>query len=96
MAHDRFFVMQNQCEANYIRGGLIRLMRTAIHFGALSLLVSCASSPHVIELRSGRELNAMNEPEYKSKTGYFRYVDQDGRDAMVRADDVLHIVELED
>jgi len=60
------------------------------------LAASCASSPHVIELRSGRELIAMNEPEYQPKTGYFRYVDKDGRDAMVRGDDVLHIVELDD
>lgn len=62
----------------------------------ITLLASCASSPHIIELRSGRELIAMDEPEFQPKMGYFRYVDKDGRDAMVRADDVLHIVELDD
>ena len=63
---------------------------------AACLLVSCASPPHVIELRNGRELIALNEPEYQPKTGYFRYIDKDDRDAMVRADEVRHIVEMED
>ena len=70
-------------------------VKLRIAFLALtSLLVSCASSPHVIELRSGRELVALNEPAYQPKTGYFRYVDKDERDAMIRADEVLRIGEL--
>lgn len=77
------------------RAGWMCVVSRSILFGVVSLLVSCASSPHVIELRSGRELTALDEPEFQPKTGYFRYVDKDGRDAMVRADDVLHIVELE-
>ncbi len=88
--------MQKLGGVNDIRGGTIRVLRRSILFGAVSLLASCASSQHVIELRSGRELIALNEPEYQPKTGYFRYVDKNERDAMVRADEVLHIVELED
>lgn len=74
---------------------MMRRLRIALLM-IFPLLASCASSPHVIELRSGRELIAMGEPEFQPKMGYFRYVDKDGRDAMVRAEDVLHIVELDD
>lgn len=88
--------MQKYSGAHDVWVGSMRVLRGMILFGAAGLLVSCASSPHVIELRNGRELIALNEPEYQSKTGYFRYLNKDERDAMVRAEEVLHIVELED
>ena len=62
----------------------------------ITVLVSGASQAHVIWLRRGRELVSLNKPEYHEKTGYFRYVAEDERDAMIRAEDVLHIVEMEE
>lgn len=93
LSHDSYGIMQNRCGENNLRSGIYRAAAVA---GLICMLTSCASSPHIIELRGGRELIAINEPVYQSKTGYFRYVDRNGRDAMVRAKDVVHIVELDD
>jgi hypothetical protein len=55
-----------------------------------SLLVSCNSPHHRITLKDGRTFNSEGEPELR-KTGYYRYVNLEGRDALIRADEVLAI-----
>ena len=67
------------------------LFRTLI---LTSLVLSACSSPHYkIVMRDNRELLAANRPEYVSKTGYYRYRAINGKDALVRADEVLMLQE---
>ena len=63
-------------------------------------LVSCSmpnlfasSTPHRIKLKDGREVPCEGAPQYQEKTGYYRYRTLDKRDAVIRADDVVTIVE---
>lgn len=63
---------------------------------SLSLLVAiglsaCSSQLWKISLHDGRQLIARQEPEYQSKTGYYRYVNERGKDALVQAREVLLI-----
>jgi Bacterial protein of unknown function (DUF903) len=44
-----------------------------------------------IQLKDGRELLAVTEPAYQGKTGYYRYENQMGRDALVQGREVLLI-----
>ena len=61
---------------------------------ALALLsASCSGTHHKITLRDGREFYTANTPHYVEKTGYYRYHALNGKDALVRADEVLFIHE---
>lgn len=42
-------------------------------------------------LRDGREFIAANRPEMQRKTGYYRYKTFQGRDALIRAEEVILI-----
>jgi len=55
------------------------------------LLASCGSESWRITLKDGRSLTALAEPEFQRKTGYYRYENEAGRDALVQAREVLLI-----
>lgn len=55
------------------------------------LLASCSSQSWKIQLKDGRQLTALAEPEFQSKTGYYRYRNEHDRDALVQAREVLLI-----
>jgi hypothetical protein len=57
------------------------------------LSASCAGKHHKIILRDGREFYTAGTPRYVEKTGYYRYRALNGKDALVRADEVLFIRE---
>jgi len=52
-----------------------------------------SNTPHRIKLKDGREVPCEGAPQYQEKTGYYRYRTPDKRDAVIRADDVVKIVE---
>lgn len=52
-----------------------------------------STTPHKIKLKDGREVLCKGAPQYQEKTGYYRYRTPDKRDAVIRADDVVTIVE---
>ena len=52
-----------------------------------------SSTPHQIKLKDGREVPCEGAPKYQEKTGYYRYRTPDKRDGVIRADDVVTIVE---
>lgn len=55
-------------------------------------LNSCGSDgSYRITLRDGREFIAASKPGFQTKTGYYRYKNFQGRDALIRADEVLMI-----
>jgi hypothetical protein len=59
-------------------------------FTALAL-VSCSNQSWKIQLKDGRVLSALDEPQFQSKTGYYRYRNENDREAMVQAREVLLI-----
>lgn len=61
---------------------------------ALSLLFICAcgsSETYRMTLRDGREFIAASQPQMQRKTGYYRYKTFQGRDALIRAEEVILI-----
>jgi len=61
---------------------------------AVLVLPSCSSPPHRISLKDGSTLDARDQPALSTKTGYWRFKDRYGKDALVRADEVLLIERL--
>lgn len=59
----------------------------------LLLLCACNSTHYVINLRSGESIITASKPEFIEKTGYYRYRAINGKDALVRADEVLQMQE---
>ena len=58
------------------------------------LLCACAHPHYRISLRDGGEIVTAGKPEFISKTGYYRYRSINGKDALVRSDEVMHVQEL--
>ncbi len=55
------------------------------------LVCACSNAHYRISLRAGGEIIAAGKPEFIAKTGYFRYRATNGKDALVRADEVLRV-----
>ncbi|MDB6074213.1 MAG: hypothetical protein JWO89_1853 [Verrucomicrobiaceae bacterium] len=58
---------------------------------AALLLSSCGSTLWKIQLKDGREFISTSEPELQKKTGYYRYKNLQGRDALLQAQEVLMV-----
>ncbi|MFT0212665.1 YgdI/YgdR family lipoprotein [Pseudomonas sp. F1_0610] len=69
------------------------LLAAALIASSLSLLAGC-SSPSIITLNDGREIQTVDQPEYNKKTGFYEYEQQDGKEASVNKDEVLTIKRL--
>jgi hypothetical protein len=72
----------------------MRLSASIAFVSLLCLLTACASTHYKVSLRDGREFTTDNKPYFVAKTGYYRYRDLSGKDALVRADEVLMINQL--
>lgn len=70
---------------------LMAIVRLSLAAVLACLLVSCGSQHYRITLKDGRTFTAEGEPELQRKTGYYRYENLEGRDALIRADEVLMI-----
>jgi hypothetical protein len=56
--------------------------------------VACTTGHYRLTLKDGREFMTANEPQINVKTGYFRFKNLQGKDALIRADEVLLIDKL--
>jgi hypothetical protein len=72
----------------------MRLSNLLAAFATLCLLTGCGAPNYKVTLRDGREYITKTKPYFVSKTGYYRYRDLSGKDALIRADEVLMINEL--
>lgn len=59
----------------------------------LLFLAGC-SSPSVITLKDGREIQAVDSPWYDSHSGFYEYEEWDGTRTQINRDAVLSIQEL--
>jgi len=58
----------------------------------LSLLLGCAPKYQIV-LKSGQQLKAATKPDLNKDTGYYQYVDEDGKKVQLKEADVLLIKE---
>jgi len=54
-----------------------------------AVMISCSSPHYKITLRDGREFMSASKPEFSAKTGYYRFRALSGKDALIRADEIL-------
>ncbi|MBO3276590.1 YgdI/YgdR family lipoprotein [Pseudomonas schmalbachii] len=59
----------------------------------LGALAGC-SSPSVITLNDGREIQAVDSPEYDSESGFYVFEQLDGKRVRVNKDQVRSVKEL--
>lgn len=69
----------------------MNLLRRCSLIALATLLAGCGSDQYRITLKDGREFIATGKPEFQTKTGYYQYENPQGRDALIRADEVLII-----
>jgi Bacterial protein of unknown function (DUF903) len=70
------------------------LFKPALAMMAALFLGACSSPHYKITLRDGREFLTANEPSFSQKTGYYKFRDLGGKDALIRADEVLMLHEM--
>ena len=71
---------------------MLGLFRTYTLAFTLICITACGSGgSYRMTLRDGREFIAASKPEMQRKTGYYRYRTYQGRDALIRAEDVILI-----
>lgn len=69
-----------------------RLFHPFVFAVTLTFVCSCGGGGiYRLTLRDGREFIAASRPEMQRKTGYYRYRTYQGRDALIRAEDVILI-----
>ena len=68
------------------------LMMVALSVFCLVGLVAC-SSQYVISTKDGRMLTTDSKPKLDETTGMYIYDDAEGRETMVKKDDVVQIME---
>ncbi len=55
----------------------------------LFVCTNCAvSEPYKVTLLDGREFKTNSKPELNTKTGYYKFRDLSGKDALVRSDEI--------
>lgn len=59
----------------------------------VGLLAGC-SSPSVITLIDGREIQTMDQPKYDNNSGFYEYEQLDGKRARINKDQVRSVKEL--
>lgn len=59
----------------------------------MTLLAGC-SSPSVITLNDGREIQTLNQPEYDEEAGFYEFEGIDGKPGRVNKDQVRTVQEL--
>lgn len=67
--------------------------KSILAIAAASILGSCSSPLWKIQLKDGREFLSRSRPELVTKTGYYRYKNLQGRDALLQAQEVLMVEE---
>ena len=68
-------------------------MRQHLLFFACALGLAACSSEYVISTRDGGMIVTDSRPKLDEDTGMYRYHDQEGREGMVKEDEVVHILE---
>jgi hypothetical protein len=69
-------------------------LRLLLALSFLTLVTSCRGPSYRIQLRDGREITATTQPSFQSKTGYYRYRNTVGKDALLLREEVLMIEEI--
>lgn len=63
----------------------LRFLMVICLFACTSCVVS---EPYKVTLLDGREFKTDSKPEFNTKTGYYKFRDLSGKDALVRADEI--------
>jgi hypothetical protein len=70
-----------------------RILPTLLLAFGIAVLAGCAN-PSVITLNDGRELQAIDKPEYDEDTGFYEFEQLDGKRVKVNKDQVRTIQPL--
>lgn len=70
-----------------------RTLATLMLALGLAALAGC-SSPAVITLNDGREIQAVDSPRYDSKSGFYEFEQLDGKQTRINKDQVRTVKEL--
>ncbi|MGL4204840.1 MAG: YgdI/YgdR family lipoprotein [Aeromonadaceae bacterium] len=72
-------------------------MKRVVTMLAVSLLcligLAACSSQYIISTKDGRMLSTEGKPRLDETTGMYYYDDQEGRETMIKKDDVVQIME---
>lgn len=68
-------------------------MKKTIIFLCCSVFLMACSSQYIMSTRDGRMITTDSKPKLDNTTGMYMYYDADGREIMVKKDDITQIIE---
>jgi hypothetical protein len=68
-------------------------MRPILAALALFLILAACSSEYIISTRDGGMITTAGKPRVDDRTGMYRYEDAEGREGMIKKDQVVSIIE---
>ncbi|MBY6188225.1 YgdI/YgdR family lipoprotein [Marinobacter hydrocarbonoclasticus] len=68
-------------------------MRALLCLVVALFLVACGSTEYIMSTHDGRLIPTHGKPELDRETGMYRYEDKDGKEQMIRQDEVQEIIE---
>jgi len=60
---------------------------------AFAALAACGSSEYIMTTKTGATIETSGRPELDEKSGMYRYRNKDGKEATIRKEDVVQILE---
>ncbi|WP_060508559.1 YgdI/YgdR family lipoprotein [Pseudomonas sp. NBRC 111124] len=70
-----------------------KLLLPALLFGTFAALAGC-STPSLITLNDGREIQAVDTPHFEKDTGFYEFQQLDGKRTRINRDQVRTISDL--
>lgn len=71
----------------------LKALAALLLVGSLGVLAGC-STPSVITLKDGRQIQTTDTPKLDADAGFYRFQQLDGKNTTINKDDVLTIKEL--
>ncbi len=69
----------------------MRLLLSLIAFAFAMVTLMACSTPHVIRTKDGREYHSVAHPEFLRKDGYIKFRTKEGREVLLKEDEVSSI-----
>ncbi|ADN74830.1 protein of unknown function DUF903 [Ferrimonas balearica DSM 9799] len=68
-------------------------MRATLVLLIALFLTACSSTEYIMSTHDGRLIPTYGKPELDSETGMYRYEDKEGKEQMIRQDEIQEIIE---
>jgi hypothetical protein len=68
-------------------------MKNSLMVIVCALTLTACSSQYIMSTKDGKMITTDSKPKLDDRTGMYHYYDEEGREVMVKKDEITHILE---